>query len=148
MFLQGPRQLPAIGGASGDHAVYRRGMRRLTLLLAAVTLVATACVEDSRPTTCDEPRVELELNLGADALTPDAPAVCRDQEVTLRIVSQVDGVIHIHGYDAVAPATEVHAGDVLELTFTADRSGQFPIELHPVEDPRGVSVGVFTVHEP
>ncbi|HUF06275.1 MAG TPA: hypothetical protein VMP86_02675 [Candidatus Binatia bacterium] len=123
-------------------------MRRLTLLLAAVTLLTTACVDDSRPTTCDEPRVELELDLGAEALTPDAPAVCRDQEVTLRIASEVDGVIHIHGYDAVVPATEVSAGDVLQLTFTAARSGQFPIELHPADDPRGVSVGVFTVHEP
>jgi hypothetical protein len=123
-------------------------MRRITLLLAAVTLLATACVQGNRPATCDDPRVELELDLSADALTPDDPAVCRDQDVTLRIASQVDGVIHIHGYDTAVPATEVHAGDVLELTFSADRSGQFPIELHPAGDPRGVSVGVFTVHEP
>lgn len=123
-------------------------MRRLTLLLAALTLLATACVEDSRPATCDDPRIELELDLSAEALTPDAPAVCRDQEVTLRIASEVDGVIHIHGYDAVVPATEVVAGEELRLTFTAERSGQFPIELHPADDPRGVSVGVFTVHEP
>jgi hypothetical protein len=60
----------------------------------------------------------------------------------------VDGVIHIHGYDQVVPATEVSAGEDLNLSFVAERAGQFPIELHPDADPTSVNVGVFTVHEP
>ncbi len=106
------------------------------------------CVTDSRPSACDQPVISVDLQLTADALTPSDPAVCRDQEVTLIFTSKVDGVIHIHGYDEIVPATPVTANEDLELSFVAERSGQFPIELHPDADPTGVNVGVFTVHEP
>jgi hypothetical protein len=136
-----------MGGTMTD----RRGDRMLRTLgfMLLVTLLA-ACVSDTGPDaeSCDAPSIELELTLTADALTPSDPAVCRDQDVTLRIASDVDGFIHIHGYDEAVPATEVVAGEELELAFTADRSGQFPIELHPADDPEGIDVGVFTVHEP
>lgn len=117
-------------------------------VLPAVLLIG--CVTDSRPDAeaCSAPSVELSLRLATDALTPADPAVCRDQEVTLRIASEVDGFIHIHGYDDAVPATEVVAGEELELAFTADQSGQFPIELHPADAPEGIDVGIFTVHEP
>ena len=123
---------------------------RTLVTLATLLLVLTACVEDTGPDAeaCAAPSVLLELALSADALDPDDPAVCRDQEVTLAIAAEVDGVVHIHGYDEHVPATEVRAGEVLELRFNAARSGQFPIELHPHDDPTGVEVGVFTVHEP
>lgn len=116
------------------------------LLLVPITVLSTGCVSDSRPAACDEPSVTLELELTADSLRPADPAVCRDQEVTLVIASEVDAIIHFHGYDAVVPATEVSAGEELRLSFSAARSGQFPIELHLADDP--VSIGVFTVHEP
>jgi hypothetical protein len=120
----------------------------LGLLLASITALGIGCVTDSRPDACDEPSITLELELSADSLTPAAPAVCRDQEVTLVIASAVDGIIHFHGYDAFVPASEVSAGQELRLSFDAERSGQFPIELHLAADPTGVGVGVFTVHEP
>ena len=47
----------------------------------------------------------IELTLSADELTPADPAVCRDREVTLVVTSEVDGVLHIHGYDDEVPAT-------------------------------------------
>lgn len=124
--------------------------RRLaaSLLLASITALGAGCVTDTRPAAGAERSNTLELELTGAALTPAAPAVCRDQEVTLVIASEVDGIIHIHGYDAVVPATEVSAGAELRLSFSAERSGQFPIELHPADDPEGVNVGVFTVHEP
>ena len=111
----------------------------------AVLLVA--CMDVGRPASC-EGTAEIALSLTAETLTPNDPAVCRGQPVTLTVESRVDGVIHIHGYDDVIPATTVVGGETLELTFTASRSGQFPIELHPERDPRGVDVGIFTVHEP
>lgn len=106
-----------------------------------------ACVEDSRPSSCEGPAT-IDAALSAEALSPPDPAVCRGQEVTLRVASEINGVIHLHGYDDQVPATPVTAGETLELRFTAGRSGQFPIELHPEQDPRGHEVGIFTVHEP
>lgn len=112
-----------------------------------LTVTLAACVGDSRPSSCEGP-VTIDAALSAEAFTPPDPAVCRDQEVTLRVASEVNGVIHLHGYDDQVPATPVTAGETLELRFTATRSGQFPIELHPEQDPRGAEVAVFTVHEP
>ena len=124
-------------------------MRR-TLILVPVLLLVAACVEDNRPQgeACDAPSVEVAVTLSEEGMQPADPAVCRDQQVTLVIASSVDGVIHIHGYDEWVPATEVAAGEDLQLKFTAERVGQFPIELHPADDPQGVELGVFTVHEP
>ena len=122
----------------------------LTALLMATAIGLVACVEEGRPDdeACGAPAVEIELALDADSLTPDDPAVCGGQAVTLVIDSAVDGIIHIHGYDEWVPATEVKTAEELRLTFDAERTGQFPIELHPADDPAGVSIGVFTVYEP
>jgi hypothetical protein len=122
-------------------------IRGSAVLLALLVVILTACVTENRPESCDEDATRIELTLRATALEPNDPAACRDQLVTLSLDSEVDGVIHIHGLDAVVPATTVSAGETLTLEFTADRSGQFPIELHPADDPQGVTVGIFTVHE-
>jgi hypothetical protein len=124
--------------------------RRTFAALASALLLLSACVESTGPDAeaCAAPTIQIELTLSADALEPGDPAVCRNQEVTLVIAPAVDGVFHIHGYDEQVPATEVRSGQEIELEFTASRSGQFPIELHPADDPAGVEIGVFTVHEP
>lgn len=123
---------------------------RTTLLLSAIALGLAACVADTRPddAACSAPTIELELTVRADDMVPSDPSVCRDQEVTLVISAQVDGVIHLHGYDAELPATELSNGDELSLIFDASRSGQYPIELHRMDSPQGINVGILTVHEP
>ena len=125
-------------------------MRAAAATLVAGAVLLAACVGNTGPdpVSCATESIEIELRLTADALSPDNPSVCRDQEVTLRIASTVDGFIHIHGYDEVVPASEVTDGETLELTFTAERPGQFPIELHPAATPEGVEVGILTVNEP
>lgn len=124
-------------------------MRRALLLVSGVVALA-GCVSDNRPddATCGAPAIELAVVLTADALTGDELSVCRDQEITLAVEPEVSGVLHIHGYDSQVPATNVVAGESVELVFVAARSGQFPIEFHALEDPRGVELGIFTVHEP
>lgn len=124
--------------------------RRTFALLTTAVLLLAACVEDTGPgaEACAAPTAEIELDVSADALDPGDPSVCRDQEVTLIITPTVDGVFHIHGYDEEVPATQVTSGEVIELEFSAARSGQFPIELHAADEPEGVEIGVFTVHEP
>jgi len=127
-------------------------IRSLTAAAAASLLLllatATACVPQSElPDDCDAGAVQRGATLADDQLDPDAIDVCRGQRVTLEIAVEQDGVLHLHGYDDEAPATEVHAGDSLQLDFTAVRSGQFIIELHGPEGTEA-EVGVLTVHEP
>lgn len=100
------------------------------------------------PPGCEAQPREIELAVPAEPNAPPIPLVCRDSEVTLVVTPRADGVVHVHGYDAEAPATPVVAGEVLELSFTASRSGQFPIEFHTDENTEGVTVGILTVNEP
>lgn len=109
-------------------------------------LLLAGCI-GGRP-ACETLPAEVEVTLAAETLSPSDPAVCRGADVTLRVASEVDGVLHIHGYDEEVPATRVSVGEVLELAFIAEQSDQFLIELHSDEDPRGVTVGILTVHEP
>lgn len=123
-------------------------MRLRLPLLTVLMVVATGCIPTGPDVDCESPSVRVELSLSGEALDPASPAVCRDQEVALVVQSDVDGVLHIHGYDSEVPAFEVRAGEQADISFVAGRSGQFPVEFHAMDDPRGVEVGIFTVHEP
>jgi hypothetical protein len=115
------------------------------ILVTAVTL--TGCVTENRPETCNADATTVELTVAATTMDPRDPAACRGQDVTLAIDAEVDGVLHIHGLDDLVPATTISAGEATTLEFVADRSGQFPVELHPADDPQGVSIGILTLHE-
>lgn len=115
------------------------------LVVGAAVLLA-GCI-GGEP-ACETLPAEIEMTLTSETLTPSDPAACRGAEVTMTVRSEIDAVFHIHGYDAEVPATNVSSGEVLELSFGAERSGQFPIELHTDENVQGINVGIFTVHEP
>ena len=116
-----------------------------TIVLVAGVLVG--CVTENRPATCNADQTTIELTVSARSLEPNDPAACRGQVVTMILEPEVSGVFHIHGLDTVVPATPIRSGEPVTLEFTADRSGQFPIELHLADDPTGVSLGIFTVYE-
>jgi hypothetical protein len=122
----------------------------LVLIVASLAVALAACIDTNRPDaeTCQAPSIVVELMLDEQSLDPDNPAVCRDQQVTLDIDARVDGALHLHGYEAEAPAIEVRAGESARLTFVASRAGQFPIELHTDQNPEGTTMGILTVHEP
>lgn len=115
-----------------------------------MAILLAACITDNRPDAdvCSAPEIEVALTVRPDDLVPPNPSVCRGQDVTLVMSAQVDGVIHVHGYDSEVPATELSNGEELSLTFEASRSGQYPIELHRLNSPQGINVGILTVHEP
>jgi hypothetical protein len=119
-------------------------------MLAAAGVIALialgACVTQARPDDCGAPDVVRTLTISDRTLSPGDPAVCRGSEVTLEVTSDKAVVLHVHGYDAVA--IEVPPDTPTAVSFAADRSGQFPIEIHPLESPQGVEIGILTVHEP
>ena len=122
---------------------------RVRATLATLFVVAlVGCVDQGGPENCDTTEVRIEVAVDHDSMTPADPGVCRGQSVTIVIDSATVGVFHIHGYDAAVPATSIAPGEETRISFVADRSGQFPVELHPDDDPQGVGIGVFTVYEP
>jgi hypothetical protein len=61
---------------------------------------------------------------------PDAMQLIRVHEgdtVTLRWTSDRPLVVHLHGYDI---EKRIAADGVTELSFTANATGRFPIEIH------------------
>ena len=121
------------------------GRAALGLIVAAAVL--SGCVSQDRPETCDAAAEAIEVTVTATGMEPNDPAACRGQAVEITVHPEVDGVLHIHGLDQVVPATTIADGDPVTLAFTADRSGQFPIELHPSGSSEGVSVGILTLYE-
>jgi hypothetical protein len=134
-----------MNGPIGTPDGHAEAGRFTALLMTLIVAFLSGCVEDS---VCASLPRRIEVTVTADGLAPADPATCRGKDVSLVVTAEVDGVIHLHGYDAEVPATEIAAGEVTELEFTASRSGQFPIELHTDEDAAGASIGIFTVHEP
>jgi hypothetical protein len=124
-------------------------MRRTSTILTAamaLTLLLGACVPQTiLPEDCEAASVERSATLTATVLSPDAIAVCKGQQVSLRITVDVEGVVHLHGYDEMAPAQGVSAGETATFDFTASLAGQFVIEFHTQDDES--EIGIFTVHE-
>ena len=117
--------------------------RRFAMIAAGLLLVAGCTPSDA---ACAAASVTLEATVTDEAMDPSALAVCRDQEVTLELHSQTDGVFHLHGYDEQVPATDLVSGETTTLEFVADVAGQFIIELH--SGCHEAEIGVLTVNEP
>ncbi len=64
--------------------------------------------------------------------------VKRDQEVKLKVTSDVAEELHLHGYDKTL---DLEPNVQSELKFMADISGRFPLELHNAE----VEIGALEV---
>jgi hypothetical protein len=126
--------------------VHRPIHRSIGALALASAVLLAGCI--GTESGCFALVAEIEATLSADSLAPSNLEVCRGDQVTLTVTPEVDGVLHVHGYDDELPAVTVATGKEIELGFTATRSGQFPIELHTDENTAGVSVGLLTVHEP
>ena len=128
---------------------FGRVIRAAALLVVAATALAGCVSGVQRPDDCDAPAVERTATLTDDhRLDPDAITVCRDQQVTLEVDVQTDGVLHLHGYDDQTSAQEISAGTPLTMTFDAVHAGQFVIELHTADGPAGLGVGILTVDAP
>lgn len=67
------------------------------------------------------------------AITSDAPAEPVQEDVplrslvTLEVTSEVDGLLHVHGYEE---EIELTAGETAERTFEASMTGAFEVETH------------------
>jgi hypothetical protein len=123
-------------------------MRSCPRRFAALAIVASLAVGCQPNAACEETSVSLEATVSDTAMEPSALTVCRDQDVTLVLTSETDGVLHIHGYDDQVPAVTLESGDVMDIEFTADVVGQFIIELHAHAGDTSAEIGVLTVDEP
>lgn len=97
-------------------------MRRLLGLLVSVVLLLTGCLAPP----VEAATIELDLippaPLEAERIEVDLGA-----EVTLTGLSEVDDVLHIHGYEY---EIDVVDGETYEHVFEANMAGVYEIETH------------------
>ncbi|TMC99487.1 MAG: hypothetical protein E6I58_03800 [Chloroflexi bacterium] len=68
------------------------------------------------------------------SMSPGTWTAHHNDIVTVNITSDMDGEVHLHGYDI---PFETKAGQVVTKTFTADKTGDFPIEWESTSTPLG-----------
>jgi SHS2 domain-containing protein len=129
--------------------------RTLTLVAAALLLVATGCASgDDDPSTEPSPSdsmsrstpassepneteetekaVEITVSVSDGKVQPkphrvDVPL---GSQVRLQVTSDVDDELHVHGYDI---EETLEAGRTTMVDFTADQQGVFEVETHETE---------------
>ena len=68
------------------------------------------------------------------SMSPGTWTAHHNDIVTVNITSDMDGEVHLHGYDI---PFETKAGQVVTKTLTADKTGDFPIEWESTSTPLG-----------
>lgn len=119
---------------TGDRDASRRRYQRLAfvglLLLVLAGLYAGLHYYQAERRQGPTDR-SVSFGVTVTALQPGAPmhvmTVHQGDKVALLVESEVAGDFHLHGYDREIP---LKPGTKAKLAFEADRSGQFPIELH------------------
>jgi hypothetical protein len=71
---------------------------------------------------------------GAKSMSPSQWTAHKNDTVTIKITSDTDGELHLHGYDI---AFDCRAGRLTTHTFKADKTGNFPIEWESTSTPLG-----------
>jgi hypothetical protein len=62
---------------------------------------------------------------GGKTMKPSDLSAHQNDNVTINLTSDIDGEVHLHGYDLIFNARK---GQTVSKTFKADKSGSYPIE--------------------
>ena len=100
-------------------------------VMAALAVCVTVLAACGGPEPQD---VEIEVSLQDKKLSPETLQVGQDDNVTLRIQSDAEGSLHLHGYDI---EKEVTPGEVAEFIFVADATGRYRLAFHPASGSAG-----------
>jgi hypothetical protein len=112
------------------------GKARLSLRIAAMVFglgAAAVCAAQTRELTFD-----LKIERGAVPANMRLIRIRQGDVVQLRWTSDRAITIHLHGYDL---ERTVVPGAVSEMTFTANATGRFPVEVHKGDGQGGHSHG-------
>lgn len=97
-------------------------LARVLLPLAVIVgLAGCSASESVEPTT-----IHLDITGQAPA-EPAREDVPLGSMVTLEVTSEVDGLLHVHGFEEELQLT---AGESAEKTFKANMTGAFEVETH------------------
>ncbi|WP_241989847.1 MULTISPECIES: hypothetical protein [unclassified Streptomyces] len=93
----------------------------------AATTLGGAPASPTAPPDDGTTTVTVTVEHGTVRPAPGRTGIDKGSTVRLRVRSDRDDTLHVHGYDKEA---ELPAGRTVTLTFTADRAGLFEVETH------------------
>jgi hypothetical protein len=80
--------------------------------------------------------VAINLTVSGSTMTPtDTPTAKQGDRVTMTITADKAEEVHLHGYDIHFEVPS--AGGSVTHTFTADKTGTFPMEIEQTSTPLG-----------
>ena len=101
---------------------------------------AAGAAADTAPVPAEQwITVELTVHRGRLVAGPAVTKIKQGDHVTLRVTSDSNDELHLHGYDL---HLNLIAGQPAQLSFTADHSGRFEYELHHAHS----DLGAFEVY--
>jgi plastocyanin len=101
---------------------------------------AASAAADTAPLSAEGgTTVEIEVHHGRLVAGPAVIKLKQGDKVTLRVASDSNDELHVHGYDL---QLNLIAGQPAQLSFTADHSGRFEYELHHAH----TELGAFEVY--
>lgn len=115
--------------------------RALIVIPPLILLVGLFFVFRPAPPAAEPKAQTFDLQVEGDSMTPEEVEVREGDRMNLRVESDAPAEFHVHGYDL---EREVEPDETATLSFTADITGRFDIEGHPVgsEEP---ATGTLTV---
>jgi hypothetical protein len=102
------------------------------LVLGVLFVVLRPDAPDTAPA---ERPFDIEIDGGG--MSPGEVSAREGDLVTMGFVSDRPVEVHVHGYDI---GRKVRPGGTTELSFEADLTGRFPIEVHETQKELGVLV--------
>jgi FtsP/CotA-like multicopper oxidase with cupredoxin domain len=127
---------PQVPPANGDTSTPGAAAGSAT---AASATAASIAADTAPPPAQGGTIVEIEVRHGRLVAGPAIIKLKQGDQVTLRVTSDGNDELHVHGYDL---HLNLIAGQPAQLSFTADHSGRFEYELHHAH----TDLGAFEVY--
>ena len=107
---------------------------------STLSAAAASAVADLAPLPAERgTAVEIKVHHGRLVAGPAVIKLKQGDQVTLRVTSDSDDELHLHGYDLYL---NLIAGQPAQLSFTAAHSGRFEYELHHAH----TDLGAFEIY--
>jgi hypothetical protein len=112
----------------------RRYRQPIIAGLFLLTFVVGGYIWTTRPSApVTSKRIDVTVT-GGKSMSPSTWMAHHDDQVTVNITSDTDGEVHLHGYDIAFNLTK---NILWTKSFTADKTGDFPIEWEATSTPLG-----------
>ena len=105
----------------------RFGFVKILSIVILFNLIMAGCSNSENHFDNIDSKIEVSVEKVGDKLQPKDIKVKHKQDVTINIKSDVDGTLHVHGYNL---EKDLKSGEKAEISLVADATGRFPIGFH------------------